>query len=423
MSLIALGINHKTAPVEVRERVAFGNDGVTAALRSIQRDSLAREAVILSTCNRTELYVHSDHSHHDHISQWLHQTLTAPPDTFTPYLFSHSNEGAARHLMRVCSGLDSLVLGEPQILGQVKQAFSHAVDNGTVGPHFQRLFQSAFGAAKQVRTDTQIGANAVSVAYAAVQMAQRLSGDMQRSTVLIVGAGETGALAARHIARSGAHRLIVSNRSIQRASALAAELAEHFPGGVESIALSDLGASLYRADVVFCATGSPLAVLGKGMVESALRRRKREPMLFMDLAVPRDIEPEVQELEDAFVYSVDDLQSLVDQGRQAREEAAVQADHIITQHCDAYMHWVQSASARKIIGAYRQHAHAIRDEQLERARAALRAGRDAEQVLQQLAHGLTNKLLHAPSAALNDASDPQLLQHAEHLLGLDTTTP
>ena len=418
MSLVALGVNHTTAPVEVRERAAFSAEHLPQALASLQQTAPVQEAVILSTCNRTEIYCHTTAPFGDatrYIQHWLHDFLTTAPETFTPYLFTHTNDQAARHLMRVCSGLDSLVLGEPQILGQVKQAFQNAVANNAVGPQFQRLFQSAFGVAKQVRTETAIGANAVSVAYAAVQMAQQLYETLEGRTALLVGAGETIQLVAKHLANKKLERFIVANRSLERAAAI---IDEH-PG--KAITLSEIPDALHHADLVISSTAAPIAVIGKGAVESALRKRKHQPILFIDIAVPRDIEPEVNTLQDAYVYTVDDLQTIIDAGKKSREIAAEEASRIIDQQCQAYMRWLDGSAARQIVRQYRQHAEDLRQQQMAKALANLHRGQDPKAVLEQLSRSLTNKLIHAPSAAMNRAvsdADPSLLQYAERILGL-----
>lgn len=301
MAFLALGINHKTASVDVRERVAFTPEQLVEALQQLCRLTDSREAAILSTCNRSELYIEQDQLSADIVLRWLADYHHLSLDELRASAYVHEDDAAVRHMMRVASGLDSLVLGEPQILGQMKSAYAVAREAGTIGPLLGRLFQATFNAAKQVRTDTAIGENPVSVAFAAVSLAKQIFSDLQRSQALLIGAGETITLVARHLHELGVKRIVVANRTLERASLLAEQFGAH------AVLLSDIPAELVRSDIVISSTASQLPILGKGAVESALKLRKHKPIFMVDIAVPRDIEPEVGELDDVYLYSVDDL--------------------------------------------------------------------------------------------------------------------
>ncbi|MCB1802804.1 MAG: glutamyl-tRNA reductase, partial [Gammaproteobacteria bacterium] len=301
MPLLAIGLNHTTAPVNIRERVTFGPDIIVAALRSLTEVEGVHEAVILSTCNRTELYCHTDPDAQELTRDWLAGFHGLAVEDIAPYLYFHEDRAAVSHLLAVASGLDSLVLGEPQILGQVKNAYKTASDAGRAGKLLTRLFHHTFSTAKQVRTDTAIGDSPVSVAFAAVSLARQIFSDLNEQTALLIGAGETVELAARHLVQNGIGRLIVANRTISRAQDLASQF------DAFAIGLTEIPAHLAEADIVIASTASPVPVLGKGTVESALKRRRHRPMFMVDIAVPRDIEPEVGNLEDVYLYTVDDL--------------------------------------------------------------------------------------------------------------------
>ncbi len=415
MKILALGLNHKTAPVEIRERVTFGPDILAGALRSLTARPEVTEAVILSTCNRTEIYCVLGSDGEAPVRAWLAGFHGLEEDRLAPYLYAHVGLDAVRHLMRVASGLDSMVLGEPQILGQVKVAFTNAEACGGHGKLLGRLFQHCFAVAKQVRTDTAIGHSPVSVAFAAVTLARQIFSDLSAQTALLIGAGETIELAARHLHQHGIGRIVVANRTVERAHALATQ----FDGF--AIALTEIANHLPEADLVISSTASPLPVLGKGAVERALKKRRHRPMLMVDLAVPRDIEPEVATLGDVYLYTVDDLQEVVDDGLRSRREAALQAREIVDFHAGEFMAWLRSLDAVNLIQGFRQGAEQARDEVLARALHQLHAGKPAEEVLSFLAHTLTNKLLHAPSARLRQAGregDVRLLDAANELFQL-----
>ncbi|MES9962587.1 MAG: glutamyl-tRNA reductase [Candidatus Sedimenticola sp. 20ELBAFRAG] len=397
MALLTLGLNHKTAPIDIRERITFGPDIIVAALRSLSERPGVDEATILSTCNRTEIYCALNQGGRQEICQWLSDFHGVEPETVSPFLYDHEDRESVRHLLKVASGLDSMVLGEPQILGQVKSAFQTATDATTTGKLLGRLFQHTFSVAKQVRTDTAIGHSPVSVAFAAVSLARQIFSDLTDQTALLIGAGETIELAARHLHQNGIGRIIVANRTLERAHTLA----NQFNG--YAIALTEIPSHLAEADIVISSTASPLPVLGKGTVESALKKRKHQPMFMVDIAVPRDIEAEVGNLNDVYLYTVDDLQEVIDENLRSRQEAAEQAQEIIDFHTEEFMGWVRSLDAVGMIQDYRRQAESMRDEALERALKQLANGKSAEETLQFLAHTITNKLLHTPSTQIRQA--------------------
>ena len=396
MHLVTLGINHKTAPVALREQAAFDPQTLPDALRAIT-EAGAGEATILSTCNRTELYCGLDGASDEALIDWFCHYHKLTPRTVRPYLYIHDGRLAVAHAFRVASGLDSLVLGEPQILGQMKTAFAAAHKAGATGKLLNRLLQHTFSVAKQVRTDTAIGANAVSVAYAAVSLARRIFDNLSHQTVLLIGAGEMIELAARHLKEQGIRRMIVANRTVERASSLGGIY------GAEAVSLLELPDYLAGADIVISCTASLLPLLGKGAVERALKARKHRPMFLVDLAVPRDIEPEVGELPDVYLYTIDDLKGVIEENMESRQAAAREAETIIEGEVIEFMRWVHSLDSVPTVRALRAATEAMRDAELERARRALERGEPAEQVLLRFAHALTNKFMHGPSTTLRDA--------------------
>ncbi len=418
MPFIALGINHKTAPVDIRERVAFAPDSIQEALRALAAHPAVHEAALLSTCNRTELYCNLEHMDSACVMEWLCHCHKLQIADIEPYIYLHTEQDAVDHVLRVACGLDSMILGEPQILGQMKSAYKTAIEAGTVGMLLGRLFQHTFLVAKQVRTDTAIGASPVSVAFAAVSLAKQIFGDLSGHTALLIGAGETIELTARHLHESKIGRIIVANRTVERAHALASEFNGY------AIALAELPAHLAEADIVISSTASQLPILGKGSVESALKVRKHRPMFMVDIAVPRDIEPEVSELNDVYLYTVDDLQEVIQENLKSRQEAAKQAEEIVSAQVINFMGWLQSLSAVTTIRAYRSIAERTRDAELENARRLLAQGRDPEQVLHLFARALTNKLIHTPSLQMKQAGFQgrlELLQAARELFDLKDT--
>ncbi len=416
MKLLIVGLNHKTAPIEVRERLAFGPDIIAGALRDLRGREGVHEAVVVSTCNRTELYCAVDDGGEETVRHWLGGFHGVEHERVNPFLYAHAGRDAVTHLLRVACGLDSMVLGEPQILGQVKSSFQTATDCTATGKLLCRLFQHAFSVAKTVRTDTAIGSSPVSVAFAAVSLARQIFSDLSKQTAMLIGAGETIELAARHLHQNGVGRIIVANRTVERAH----EVAAQFDGF--AIALTEIANHLADADIVIASTASPLPVLGKGTVERALKKRKHRPMFMVDIAVPRDIEPEVGTLDDVYLYTIDDLQGVIDEGLRSRQAAAVEAEEIVAFHAEEFMAWMRSLDAANVIQDYRQRAEVLRDEVLERAKRQLEAGKPAADVLAFLAHTLTNKLLHAPSTRLRQAAregDAEILEAANELFALE----
>ncbi|MFY0675753.1 MAG: glutamyl-tRNA reductase [Neptuniibacter sp.] len=398
MALLALGINHKTAPVDVRERVAFAPESMAEAMRAAKVSADLKEIAILSTCNRTELYCSSKLEGSRALLEWLGEYHGLDPAQLQGCSYAFWDEDAARHMMRVASGLDSLVLGEPQILGQLKSAYSVSQENGHVGAELGRLFQQTFSVAKQVRTDTAIGENPVSVAYAAVSLAQHIFAEMSSSKALLIGAGETIELVARHLSQAGVKEITVANRTLNRALTLA----EEFSG--KAILLGDIPEALADADIVIASTASQLPILGKGAVESALKKRKHRPIFMVDIAVPRDIEAEVGELDDVYLYTVDDLKEVIEENQRTRETAAQQAEEIIESGAHDFMRQLRSLDAVDVLTLFRGQAEALRDQELDKALKQLENGKPAEEVIAMLARGLTNKMLHHPTIQMRKAS-------------------
>ena len=417
MAFIALGINHKTASVAVRERVAFSPEQLVEALRQLCRVVGSREAAILSTCNRSELYLEVEHAQPHAVLEWLAQFHQVPVEDLQACAYVHQDDQAVQHMMRVACGLDSLVLGEPQILGQIKSAYAVAREAGTLGPILGRLFQATFSTAKTVRTDTAIGENPVSVAFAAVSLAKQIFTDMSHSQALLVGAGETITLVARHLFEQGVKKIVVANRTLERATALASEF------GAQAILLSDIPDALVNSDIVISSTASQLPILGKGAVERALKLRKHKPIFMVDIAVPRDIEPQVGELDDVYLYSVDDLHEVVTENLKSRQGAAKAAEELVVRGTSDFMQRLRELEAVDVLRAYRQQGERLRDEELARAQRALANGASPEDALAALARGLTNKLLHAPSVQLKRLSADgrcEALAVAQELFGLTT---
>ncbi|KAJ9432794.1 glutamyl-tRNA reductase [Candidatus Pantoea symbiotica] len=418
MTLLALGINHKTAPVALRERVAFTPDTLELALNSLLSQPMVQSGVVLSTCNRTELYlsVEQQADLQEKLVRWLCDYHDLREEDVRNSLYWHQDNAAVSHLMRVASGLDSLVLGEPQILGQVKKAFVDSSRDHALSSELERMFQKTFSVAKRVRTETEIGASAVSVAFAACSLARQIFESLSTVNVLLVGAGETIELVARHLREHSVKKLMIANRTRERAQLLADEV------GAEVIGLGDIETRLADADIIISSTASPLPIIGKGMVERALKARRNQPMLLVDIAVPRDVEPEVGKLANAYLYSVDDLQAIIEQNMAQRKAAAVQAESIVVQESGEFMAWLRAQSAVETIREYRSQADQVRAELQERALAALQQGADAEKVLQELAHKLTNRLIHTPTKSLQQAArdgDSERLQILRDSLGLE----
>jgi glutamyl-tRNA reductase len=391
MSLLALGLNHHTAPLPVRERVVFHVERLREALTELKA-AFSSEAAILSTCNRTELYVTGEQQ--ADLAQWLARYHRLEPADLQPYLYTLPREQAVRHAFRVAAGLDSMVLGEPQILGQMKDAARAAESAGTLGTVLHKLFQRSFAVAKEVRTNTRVGAASVSMAAAAVKLAARIFPSLKDQNVLLIGAGEMIELCATHFAAQAPARIAVANRTSERAERLAAR----FNG--KALELRSLPEQLHEYDIVVSCTASSLPILGKGLVERALRARRRRPIFMVDLAMPRDIEPEVAELDDVFLYTVDDLGAIVAENLDSRRSAVEQAEAIIDTQVGQFMHWMQVRETVPLIRQLREQAEETRRHELDRALKALARGEDPATVLESLSQVLTNKLLHAPTQAL-----------------------
>jgi glutamyl-tRNA reductase len=397
MAFNILGINHKTAPVALREKVAFSEDRLIAALRTLRQEHGVTEVVILSTCNRTEVYWSGSASGAE-LSQWLERHHGNDLDLASS-LYNHQESRAVEHAFSVASGLDSMVLGEAQILGQLKDAYRVAQETGSTGPVLNKLFQAAFSAAKRVRSETRIGANAVSLASATVSLARRVYSDLSEHSALLIGAGEMNALTARHFMSAGVKRMVIANRTLARAQVLAADI------NATAVELSDLDRELAQADIVISCTASPSPLVTKRAVETAIRTRRRRPIFMVDMAVPRDIEAEVADLEDVYLFSIDDLQQLVNENLQQREAAAGGAREVIAEEVTRFLADTRAQDAGPAIRALRQQAEAIRQQTLEQARRMAAAGKSTEEVLEYLANTLTNRLLHAPTQALRQAAE------------------
>lgn len=418
MSLLLVGINHTTASIALREKVAFPPEIIADALRDLFQQSEVEESVIVSTCNRTEIYLavndsalsgeeKSDAGLHANrqlvdqrsfVMEWLSGYHKLETGDLEQCVYFHGDEEVVRHLMEVSCGLDSMILGEPQILGQIKSAYAVSRDLNVVGANLGRAFEEAFSIAKEVRTDTAIGENPVSVAYAAVTLAERIFSDLASLSVLLIGAGRTIELVARHLSEKGVQQIVVANRTLDNAL----EIAERFDA--HGTLLSDIPEQLVDADIVVSSTNSQLPLLGKGAVERALKQRRHKPMLLVDLAVPRDIEQEVSQVADAYLYSIDDISGVIEDSQKSREEAAAQAKSIIDRGIDEYKARIRSLDAVDTVRAFRDKANAIRELELEKAVKALEKGEDPSSVIESLARTLTNKLIHSPSVQMKQAS-------------------
>ena len=393
MQLFTFGINHQTAPLAVREQMAFNVESMEPALHNLVEQGAAKEATILSTCNRTEVYCSTQAP--EKIVAWLANYHQMEARDIEPYLYTLPREQAVKHAFRVASGLDSMVLGEPQILGQMKQAVRYAEQAGTLGFLLHKLFQRTFSVAKDVRTQTEIGANLISMAAAAVRLAERIFPSISEQNVLFIGAGEMIELNAVHFAARTPKCITVANRTLERAQVLARRI------NGNAITLNELPEQLAHHDIIVTCTASPLPILGKGMVERALKQRKHRPLFIVDLAVPRDVEEEVSELDDVFLYTVDDLAEVVRDGLDARQGAVREAEVIIDSSVANFIHWMESREVVPTIRALRDNAERHRRHEMEKALRLLAKGEDAAAVLESLSNGLTNKFLHAPTHTLN----------------------
>ncbi|MBI5447425.1 MAG: glutamyl-tRNA reductase [Gammaproteobacteria bacterium] len=412
--LITCGVNHHTAPMSLRERLTFGPHHFPHSLYDLTQQAHVGEAAILSTCNRTEVYCKT--AREKPVIEWLLATQGLRWEEVAPHLYVYKNEKVIKHILRVASGLDSMVVGEPQIFGQLKQAFSIAQAAGTLGKGLHPLFQYAFSTAKDIRSQTAVGRHPISFAYAIMVLAKRMFTHIQQKTVLLLGAGETIERMARYFHEKNVHKLIIANRTQEKAVALARRF------GAAAIGLSDLEKQLLEADIVVSALHSPLPLLGKGLIERTLKKRKRRPQLLVDLGVPRNIEPEIASLEDAYLYCVDDLQQIIKEGLQHRQQAAQQAELLIDDYAHEFSRRMRARETTKMICAVRKKAEILRDKEVEKARQLLQKGECVEQVLQQVTTSLTNKLIHHPSAKLYQAgydNEVELLEAAKYFFDME----
>lgn len=402
MQLFTLGINHHTAPLAVREQVAFAPDRLAAALDDLTRAKPVREAAILSTCNRTELYCATESP--QCAVDWLAEYHKLTPQRIAPYVYTLPQRDAVRHMFRVASGLDSMVLGEPQILGQMKDAARTATEAGTLGTLLNKLFQRTFAVAKEVRSSTAIGANIVSMAAAGVHLSERIFERISDQRVLFIGAGEMIELCAAHFGGQKPRQITIANRTLEKAVALA----QRFGG--DAMGLEGIAECLHRYDIVVSCTASRLPILGLGMVERAIKARRHRPMVMVDLAVPRDIEVEVAKLDDIFLYTLDDLAKVVESGLESRQAAVVEAESIIADRVENFFQWMDSRGVVPTIRALRDHAERTRRHEVERALKLLAKGEDPQRVLDVLSHGLTNKFMHGPTQALSQSEGEHRLE-------------
>lgn len=416
MGLLALGINHKSANLALREQLAFAPEQMPDALNNAIAEVSLSELVILSTCNRTELFGLCEDDKEQEILNWLAGYHRVSLEELSNCYYLHREQDAIGHMIKVASGLDSMVLGEPQIFGQMKSAFAVARESGSVDVELARIFSHVFSVAKRVRTDTAIGENPVSVAYAAVNLSRRIFSDLGQVRALLIGAGETIELVAKHLVDNGVRQIVVANRTLDRAR----ELALRFHA--EAVLLSEIPERLVDADIVISSTASQLPILGKGAVEHALKQRKHRPILMIDLAVPRDIEEQVAELDDIYLYSVDDLAEIVDKNLRSRESEARKADVIIAEGVEGYLQRLRAEGAVSALKSFRSKAEQTRDMELKKALRHLQQGESPEHVVNQLARSLTNKLIHSPSIHMKKAGAEgrdDLISWAQTLFGLD----
>jgi len=415
MPLQILGLNHNTAPVEIREQVVFAGDEISRALVSMNELAGVDEVVLLSTCNRTEFYVITEDGGRERLREWLHDDRNLDPH-FGETLFTLDDDAAIRHIFRVACGLDSMVLGEPQILGQLKDAFRQAQSAGTLGQHLGRLMQHTFAVAKKIRTDTEIGASPVSVASAAVNLANQFFAGFNKHTALLVGAGVTVELLAKHLSSRKIGRLFVANRNVERARELAGQF-----GGF-ALPLSEIEGTLPEADILITSTASPVPIIDVEQMRSAIKARKRKPIFAVDIAVPRDIEAGVGDLEDVYLYTVDDLDRVIQEGQGNREAAAMEADRLLDDEIHRYQNIERSKHVVPVIAALREHSESLRDEVNMVARRRLSRGESAEDAIEYATAALMKKLLHNPSVTLRKAgenSDEEIIAAARALFGLN----
>jgi len=416
MPLFTIGISHHTAPIEIREKVAITRSEYAGRVQELYAMPGVEEVIILGTCNRTEIYCLSSETGKETLLDWIHQINDITPGELDEHFYGYQGEGAARHLIRVASGLDSLVLGETQILGQLKEAWQLAHDAGSMGKVLDRLFQHTFAAAKAIRTTSGISDHPVSVAYTAVVLARQIFGELRSQTVVLVGAGEMVQLCGRHLREQGIARLLIVNRSKEKAEELAAEL------DATALTLDNLNEALPEADILISSTASPEPVIRRRDIRAALKKRRHRPMFLVDIAVPRDIEPQVSTLKDVYLYTIDDLQQVVDENMQQRSKAAQSAQSDVDAAVDDFMRWMYGLRAARSLKRIRQQSHDHETDLTEKALRKLRAGQDPAEVVRQLASTLTNRILHLPTKRLRELAESQdyeLLKAADRIFRPD----
>ena len=400
MSFFALGVNHQTASVELREQVAFNPEKLKELLLEQSHDQTLNDMVVVSTCNRTEVYAMAENA--DMVLEWLAEKNGIDVNQLSHHVYRHENADAVTHLMRVASGLDSLMLGEPQIMGQVKSALNISKESSVVSPNLNRIFEYAFYAAKRVRSETAVGSHAVSMGYAVAQLALQVFSQPEKLTVMVVAAGEMNSLVAKHLAEMGVAKILICNRGRERAELLASEISHRVQ--VEIIPFDQLSENLHRADVISSCTGSLHQVIAYDDVKKALKQRRYKQMLMVDLAVPRDIEPKVEQLDGVYLYGVDDLQSVIDENLAQRRQAAVEAEVMVNQLATQLIVQQKVNQAGPVIKSYRDQGEQNKEQELKLALERLQSGEDAELVMQEFAHRLTQKLLHPTSLLLREVA-------------------
>ncbi len=400
-----LSVNHQLAPVEVREKVAFASGELTNALEQFKNTNGVEACVILSTCNRSEVYaiINTDNAQ-EILSDYLAETHNIKRSELDPYLSYFESDDAVEHICHVATGLDSLVLGEPQILGQLKDAYHAAKEASTLNKLLEKLFQHAFSTAKKVRTDTGIGSSPVSVAYCAVKLSEKIFADLTEQTVMLIGAGEMIELCAQHLNQKGVNNMIVANRTVKNAEKIASLY------GARAVSLKQFSDLIHEADIIISSTAASVPIIGKGLIETALKLRKHKPMFMLDIAIPRDIEPEVSQLDDVFLYTIDDLQQVVNDNIDSRQREKTLAEEIIVGQNKKFDHWLAALPNEQVIQDYRQNAYKIKEVAVEAALKKLKNGGDSAAIISQLADQLTNKLLHTPFGNIKQASTEQLIQ-------------
>ncbi len=420
MTILVVGLNHKSSPLSLRQELAVAPQNLASELQSLALQSWCHEVALLSTCNRTEWYCHIAPKEKKAFTHWMQNRYSISAEDWSSHFYIHQDRDAVRHMAKVACGLDSLVMGEPQILGQMKSAYRLAKDLKAISQRFERLFQHLFAVAKRVRTETALGENAVSVAYAAVRLAKQIFADLRQTRVLLIGAGDTIERVFKHLLDNGVSQVTVANRTLENAKALIQRIEPH-QTKLQACHLSEIQPHLAQADLVFSSTASALPILGKGAVESALSQGKRRPLFMVDLAVPPDIEPQVSQLEDVYLYSVDDLQEVVEENKRIRETEARLAEELIEYETERFWGWIRSLDSVHLIRAYQVQVAEVRDKIESRAKRQLKKGMPAEEVLSTALYQCSKALIHTPSREMRDAGfsgDTQVLENAKRLLGI-----